>query len=317
MAEQELIPVYLFTGFLEGGKTRFIQESMEDKNFNGGEKTLILQCEYGEVEYDETRFWGKNARIVTIDDQSELTKEHLTKIAKEHILDRVIIEYNGMWPMSALYDALPDDWGIFQQLLFCDCNTFVSYNANMRQLMFDKLMNAEMVVLNRVPAQVDKMEIHKIIRGVNRRCSIVYDYPDTHVEYDDIEDPLPFDVDAPVIKIEDDDFALWYRDLSEELKKYDGKTVSFKGLVSRNPSLPEGTFILGRHVMACCANDIQYNGLLVKSNMPVTFASMDWIVVTARIKLEYSKVYRRKGPVLYLLSSEPAQAPEQEVVTFY
>ena len=30
------LPVYLFTGFLEGGKTHVIQESMEDKRFNSG-----------------------------------------------------------------------------------------------------------------------------------------------------------------------------------------------------------------------------------------------------------------------------------------
>ena len=39
------IPVYIFTGFLEGGKTHIIQESMEDERFNSGEKTLIILCE--------------------------------------------------------------------------------------------------------------------------------------------------------------------------------------------------------------------------------------------------------------------------------
>ena len=30
------LPVYLFTGFLEAGKTRFIQETLEDRRFNSG-----------------------------------------------------------------------------------------------------------------------------------------------------------------------------------------------------------------------------------------------------------------------------------------
>lgn len=34
------IPVYLFTGFLEAGKTKFIQETFEDPRFNNGENTL-------------------------------------------------------------------------------------------------------------------------------------------------------------------------------------------------------------------------------------------------------------------------------------
>ena len=53
------IPVYLFTGFLESGKTKFIQETFEDERFNNGENTLLLVCEEGENEYDPSRFKGE------------------------------------------------------------------------------------------------------------------------------------------------------------------------------------------------------------------------------------------------------------------
>ena len=46
------IPVYAFTGFLDAGKTKFIQETLEDERFNTGERTLVLICEEGEEEYD-------------------------------------------------------------------------------------------------------------------------------------------------------------------------------------------------------------------------------------------------------------------------
>ena len=59
------LPVYLFTGFLEGGKTHIIQESMEDKKFNSGEKTLLLVCEEGIEEYNPEAFWGKNVNFIT------------------------------------------------------------------------------------------------------------------------------------------------------------------------------------------------------------------------------------------------------------
>ena len=45
------MPVYLFTGFLEGGKTTIIQESLADKRFNSGEKTLLIVCEEGIEEF--------------------------------------------------------------------------------------------------------------------------------------------------------------------------------------------------------------------------------------------------------------------------
>ena len=49
----EEIPVYLFTGFLDAGKTKFIQETLEDVRFNNGESTLLLLCEEGEEEYED------------------------------------------------------------------------------------------------------------------------------------------------------------------------------------------------------------------------------------------------------------------------
>ena len=84
------LPVYLFTGFLEGGKTHIIQESMEDKKFNSGEKTLLIQCEEGIDEFDFSRFWGKNVYLETIDEESQVTKEHLTTLAQKRRIDRVI-----------------------------------------------------------------------------------------------------------------------------------------------------------------------------------------------------------------------------------
>ena len=104
------IPVYLFTGFLEGGKTHIIQESMEDKRFNSGEKTLILQCEEGVDELKPDRFWGRNVYLEQLEQESDVNRENLTAIGKKHRIDRVIIEYNGMWKLSTLYENLPENW---------------------------------------------------------------------------------------------------------------------------------------------------------------------------------------------------------------
>ena len=46
------IPVYLFIGFLEGGKTKFIKDTIAEGQFDDGENTLLLICEEGEEEYD-------------------------------------------------------------------------------------------------------------------------------------------------------------------------------------------------------------------------------------------------------------------------
>ena len=74
------IPVYLFVGQLESGKTKFIQETMEDPNFDSGDKTLLLVCEEGEIEYDPKKFAFGGVHVAQIEDKSELTQENLTAL---------------------------------------------------------------------------------------------------------------------------------------------------------------------------------------------------------------------------------------------
>ena len=307
------IPVYLFTGFLEGGKTHIIQESMEDSRFNSGEKTLLIQCEEGVEEFDFSRFYGQNVYLEHLESEAEVTTANLNALAKKHKIDRIIIEYNGMWMLNTLYRNMPDNWAIYQEMMFADANTFLSYNANMRQLMVDKLLNCEMLVLNRTPAKIDKEEIHKIVRGVSRRAAITYDYPDGHVEYDEIEDPLPYDPEAPVVVIKDEDYAVFYRDLSAEMNRYKGKTIKFKGIVARDGA----TVLAGRHVMTCCADDIEYHPLVCVFEKTPNLKTRDWVTLTGKIKVEKHKLYRGEGPVLYVTATEFAVPPAQEVATFY
>ena len=73
------VPVYLFTGFLESGKTRFIQEMMTDDRFNEGERTLLLVFEEGEEEYKPQYFAGGGNNVhVEYADIDELNESMLT-----------------------------------------------------------------------------------------------------------------------------------------------------------------------------------------------------------------------------------------------
>ena len=277
MAKAVEIPVYLFTGFLEGGKTRFIRETLEDKKFNAGEHTLLVLCEEGEEEYDLSHPLMKNVHILPIESEEELTAEKLGEWQKIHRVDRVVIEYNGMWLLQRLYEQMPQGWMIYQEVMLADYNTFLSYNTNMRSLMVDKLTSCEMVLLNRAPVGADKMEIHKVIRGVSRRTDIGYDYVDGSFDYDEIEDPLPFDINADPIDIPDDDFGIWYMDCQDEPQKYTGKTVRFLAQVCQTNRAGKNSFVPGRFAMTCCVQDIQFvrlgagdrqGGLQVPQHLP-------------------------------------------------
>lgn len=313
------IPVYLFTGFLEAGKTKFIQETMEDERFNTGEKTLILACEEGEVEYEPAKFCCNKVYIEPVENESDLSPAYLKSLLKKHSAKRVLVEYNGMWMLSSLIEALPDNWVIAQEFMFAETATFINYNQNMRSLVVDKLQNCELVVFNRYDPSVDKNELHKIVRGINTRADIAYEYPSGDVEYDDIEDPLPFDRDADTVEVEDKDYAYFYRDVSENLDFYNGKTVKFKCVIAKNRQLTDTQLVIGRHIMTCCVDDITFAGFLLTGSTGLigSFGNRDWAIVTAEIKVEYNKLYGRKGPVLYAKSLAHTSLPEEEVATFY
>lgn len=313
------IPVYLFTGFLEAGKTRFIQGTLEDKRFNAGEPTLVLLCEEGVEELDLSRMpgQGKNVTVQVVDSEEELTTANMARWCGDCRAKRVMVEYNGMWLLDTLYGAMPEGWTIYQEICFVDSKTFMGYNANMRNLVVDKFNSCELVVFNRWDPAADKMPFHKIVRATSRRSDIAYEHIDGEVEYDDIEDPLPFDVNAPVIEIADEDYALWYRDLNENMDTYQGKTVKFKGIVATEGRIPADSFVIGRHIMTCCEADITYGGIVCDWKGAKTLHQRDWVVLTARLSVEYHKSYRKKGPVLKALKVEPATAPEQQVVTYY
>lgn len=310
------IPVYVFTGFLDSGKTKFIQETLEDTRFNAGERTLLLVFEEGEEEYDFSTYPHTNVYLEVLDQETVTTKE-LQALAKKYKAQRVVAELNGMQLVGDLYSRFPDGWIVAQEVMFADATTFMTYNANMRNLVMDKLVGGEMVVFNRIPVGADTMPYHKLARAANRRINILYEFTDGSTTFDDIEDPLPFDIEAPVISVADEDFALWYRDVTEEPQKYDGKCIRFKGQVAKLRRDKDGMFAPGRFVMTCCADDIQFCGIPCRYENASSLEPRSWVMVNATIRAEKHPLYKGElGPVLTASSVEPAQPAAEDVATF-
>ncbi len=312
-----MLPVFLFTGVLDAGKTTFLQSMLEDPGFNEGQRTLVLLCEEGEEELVPSRFSINNVTIHTVENLSDLTPNNLSLWQRKAAATRVMIEYNGMWQMNDLFDRLPENWGIAQETMLVDASTIAAFNANMRQLVVDKLNTAELVIFTRVEPEQDKMELHKLVRGVSRGAQIVYDLTDGTSVEDDIEDPLPFDINADIIEIADRDYALFYRDLVDEPDKYEGKVVRYKGLCANNMRMPKDTFLAGRHIMTCCEADIAYCPLVCRYDRAKSVRHKSWGIVEGRINVKFSNIYGKKGPIVTVRSFVPATEPEQPVATFY
>lgn len=310
------IPVFLFTGFLESGKTSFIKDSLNDKGFFNGEKTLLILCEEGEVEFDEVEYSKKNIFIEKVDSQEKLTLDFYKKCDDLHQPERVMIEYNGMWQLEpVLDDNMPEEWELAQVISTVDATTFPMYWGNMRSLVMEQLSLSDLVILNRCTNETKRNDFRRSVKLFNKKAQIGYEAAEGFEDALQVEE-LPFDLNADIIDIEDDDYGIWYMDVMDNAKKYDGKVVRFNALVFRPKNYSASTFVPGRFAMTCCADDIQYMGIICKNAELEGLQDKDWITVTALIKREFAKEYRGKGPVLYAKSIEKGVKPQDDLVYF-
>lgn len=300
------IPVYLFTGFLESGKTEFIKETLGADYFAVRGNTLLIICEEGEAEYEKA-FLQKNRIITyTVEDEEQLTRELFEQLEKEMKFERVAIEWNGMW--NPLELDLPDNWPLYQQLTLIDANTFFLYYSNMRSQFVNMLKNSEVVFVNRADREMDLLNMKRIIKAVNTGAELVFESKErTEIRQDFVED-LPYDLDAPVIEVDTNSYGIWFMDAMDNPDRYTGKLVKFTAMVYRPFGMPKNNFIPGRKAMTCCEDDTVFLGFIAKSPEAVNWANNQWVTVTARVAIEYQKSYKGEGPVLYVEEIEKAEA---------
>ena len=310
------IPVYLFTGFMDSGKTSLVEDTLfGNEDFADGTKGLVIMCEDGDEEYNEAKLKTVNFRLTTVDSEEEFTAEKLQEINLQYLPDQVFIEWNGTWPIDKLLEIkLPDGWVIVQTLCTVDSTTYDLYLNNMRAMMQEQIFPADVVIFNRTDDNTDRGHLRRTVKNINRKAQVVYERKDGTI--DDRPEELPFDINAPVIDLSDADYAIWYMDCQDNYRKYDGKTVKFLACVYNPPQQRKGMIVPGRHAMTCCIEDVQFIGFKCKYDKSNEIPHKSWIEITAKIKVEFAREYRGKGPVLYPISIVPAQKPEDPLVYF-
>lgn len=305
LSKQDVI-VYLFTGFIESGKTSFIQRLLEDRRFGNGKRTLVLLCEEGATEFATECFSVPNVAFCTCESESDFTEENLSDCARRFGADRILVEYNGMWSLDTFFSALPDNWILFQSFFFADSTTILMYNANLRQLTYDKLSRCSFIVFNRVSDSTELMPLHKLVRAASSQAKIIFEYTDGHQVSDPIEDTLPYDMDSDPVVVHNCDFAFWYRDVSEHRAEYENRAFLFDSYVPDISDDGKST-IIGRQIMFCCASDMQFGGFQI--DRPIK--SGEWIRVTGRLLPSGDT-----PPKMHIQDYEKIDMPEEPIATF-
>ena len=310
------IPVYLFSGFMDSGKTSLIKETLIEENFGEGAKTLLIACEDGEVEYDEAELAKANTKLVMIEEEEEFTESKLKELDLQYKPDQVFIEYNGTWEMATLLEMnLPKDWIIVQSLATVDATTFDMYLTNMRAMIMEQIFQADVVIINRCDDDTPKGKFRCALKVINRKAQIAYERADGTVDTGEMEE-LPYDLNKDIIDITDMDYGIWYMDALDDPRKYEGKKVRFLALVYRPEKLKKGVFVPGRFAMTCCADDIAFVGFKCKYDKASEIPHKSWITITAEMHNEFAMEYKGKGPVLYAVDVQPAEKPEDELIYF-
>ena len=309
------IPVYLFTGFMDSGKTTLVEETLYENDFSDGAKGLIIMCEDGDKEYNEDKLKTVNFKLTSIENEEDFTSEKLRELNEQYLPEQVFIEYNGTWGIDRILEAeLPENWVIVQHLTTVDSTTFDLYMNNMRAIMQEQVFASDVVIFNRTDDDTDRGHLRRTIKNINRKAQIVYERKDGTI--DERPEELPFDINADVIELSDADYAIWFMDATENYKKYDGKKIKFRALVYNPDKLKKGIMVPGRFAMTCCIEDVQFIGFKCKYDNEESIPHKSWIDITAEVKVEVAMEYKGKGPVLYPISIEMAEKPEDELVYF-
>ncbi len=313
--EKKEIPVYIFNGFLDSGKTSMIREILNEGQYEDGFTTLFISCEEGEEELDEVLLKKNKFRSETIEDEEDVSNELFEGFDKKNKPHRVVIEANGMWDLNELIEAFPKHWIPAEIITTVDSTTFETYLANMKMMMTNQFRDSNLVLFNRCTEEHDRAMFKRMVRAVNRMGQVLFETPDGQVDDDAHEEP-PYDKNAPVIEIEDKDFGVFYIDAMDNLESFLGKTVRFKGQVFHPKKAKDDVFVPGRYAMTCCAEDVAFVGFPCKYDEASFLKDKDWVYVTAKVGSAYSRQIEDDAPILYAQKIEPAQEAEEDIVYF-
>ena len=176
MMKEPDVMVYLMTGFLDSGKTQFLNFTLSQDYFQIDGKTLLILCEEGEEEYDPRELLKYGVVIETVEDKEDLTEEWLEEMNKKHKPERVVIEYNGMWQVSEFEKMkLPAGWAIEQKITTVDASTFQMYLTNLKPLFVEMVKGAELVLFNRCEDKKPLAGYRRSVKVVSPQAEVIFE----------------------------------------------------------------------------------------------------------------------------------------------
>lgn len=303
------IPVFLFNGFLDSGKTTLIKDIIESEEAYGGHNTLIITFEDGEVEYSD--FWQEEneVKVVFVKDEDNYTEElFYYELIKKYHPKQVVIELNAFVDFNEI--KFPRNFVVYQEITLFDATKFELYFNNMRPLINQLVQYSSLVVFNRCENNENLSRYRRNIRAFNQNTEVAFENAEGKLTTLLNED-LPYDITASKIEINDKDFPLWYLDITECFDKYEGKEITFNGYIR---DFTDETLIVGRQIMTCCLDDIQFYGFECITNEK--FPNNVLVRVTCTPVKHFSEIANANVIMLKTINIEQLEYVEEQYLEF-
>ena len=309
-AQEQVYPLYLIAGFLDGGKTTFINGILAD-GFAIEDRTLLVCCEEGEVEYENLH----NVTVLRPEKEEDLSAEYLEEHRRRCGATQIIMEFNGMWQIQNFYEnVLPDNWILYQIVMLAHAPTFELYAKNMGALMLEKIRNSDMIVFNRCTDELRSALRKKNLRMVNRQADIFLENEDGSSENYMDGTVSSFDLSADVIRISDEEYGFWFVEIMDNPEMYEGKTVVYRAMLCKPPEYGDH-FAPGRFAMVCCEDDMTFLAVACVGCDVSAIPEGAWVEITAKCAVEHWAPYGEdEGPVLHVTDIKPCEKPAEPVV---
>ena len=304
-----MIETRLVCGFLDAGKTTYIQDCIQNDYFYKYGKTLILGFEEGEAGYDPAVLKEKNTQIAYYDSNVDV-RDFCRDAIRENQPDRIYVEMNAM--MQGLKEQFPEEMQIRSCVTWIDWTTMDLYFNNFKQMISQMAADSQQITFRGCPSKELLAPYGQAFQLMNRKASYLRQDPmGYHEKAFDLF--LPFSLEEKEITITGKEYLPFWLDAADHPEHYDGKILHFTDPLELRQVLDNGAWSAGRVVMTCCMADLQFMSFEL-SGEKAGCANGGWITFDALAETGIDK-YRRPVLKLKLSEAETAQPPEDLILS--
>ncbi len=302
------VPLFVLNGFLDSGKTTLIKEIIENNEEYQQSSTVIIACEQGEIEYEEEWLKKYNVSIEYVENQEAFSADFMRNLDKHYMADRYVIEYNAFFDIDK--QEFPKYMTIYQQVTLIDASQFKVMFNNMKKIFQNMVKYSSLVIFNRIEGIKELGQFRRQIRGLNQQCQIAFEQPNGSLSTM-LDEDLPYDLSKDEIAFEEDVYPTWYTEVFDNYEKYYNKVFKFKTFVR---DIIDDTIVIGRNVMVCCSEDIQFLGYEVKNDCKKEVKIGDCIYLECTVNHEFSKLAGEEVVILHAKNITVLKKEEDKVL---